>query len=108
MHQIDPVLHLILQIVITLIAVPMIVWLFQRSVKKADDAKKEKEDERHVHFKEAIDSLLAKVTRFCEKNNDEHNELFTARREQGNRITSIETIHHTRGCDQPYQRRSGE
>jgi hypothetical protein len=105
MTAISPLVHLILQIVITMIAVPLVVWFIQRGYSKADKEKKEKDDERHNHFKESMDNLVKKVTDYCQKNHNDHEQLFEFKNDHAERITTIETTHKQRGCDQPYHRR---
>jgi hypothetical protein len=72
---------------------------------KNDELKKESEETWRIEVKEKFDSISKKITSFCTDNHREHNELYDARNNLTSRMGAVETIHHQRGCDQPYQRR---
>ncbi|MFA5158716.1 MAG: hypothetical protein WC451_06060 [Patescibacteria group bacterium] len=72
---------------------------------KNDKLKERSEDNWREEVKGKFDSISKKITSFCTDNHHEHDELYTARNDLQNKIGAIETIHHQRGCDQPFQRR---
>ena len=91
----------IIHIIVTLIAIPVALFIFQRLVNKKDGAEKQVADERHDNILKSIKELTEKITKFCTENKKEHCEFFG----YGTEIEKINTIHHQRGCDQPYMRR---
>lgn len=98
----------IIQIIITLIAIPVTLMLFQRFVNKADEVKKEEEINWRKNVTDMFDRIERKITSYCAENHKEHDELYAARNIMENRVSVIENTHHQRGCDQPYMRREAD
>jgi hypothetical protein len=96
----------IIQIIISAITIPVCFMIFQRTMNKNDELKKESEEGWREEVKAKFDSISKKITSFCTDNHKEHDELYTARNELQKKVGEIETIHHQRGCDQPFQRRN--
>lgn len=97
--QITPENQLYAHIVFTILSIailPAAWWLIKRGFKAKDAL----DEERHQ-------TLLTKINSFCKENHDEHNELFTARREIEKKIEKIDTIHKMKGCDQPFLKAQG-
>jgi hypothetical protein len=95
----------IIQIIITLIAIPVTLMLFQRFVNRADEVKKEEEINWRKNVTDMFDRIERKITSYCADNHKEHDELYAARNIMEKRVAVIENTHHQRGCDQPYMRR---
>lgn len=98
----------IIQIFATIIAIPVTLFFFQRFVAKADEAKEKEEASWRGYVREEFGKLNAKLTKVCEDNRRDHEELFSAKSDIGTRVSVIEEVHHQRGCDQPYNRRTGD
>jgi len=94
----------ILQIIITLLAMPIILFFFQRFVNKSDETKKQEETNWRASVTDMFARLEKKVTTYCQDNHKEHGELYENVNSLNTKVSSIETIHHQRGCDQPYRR----
>jgi uncharacterized protein YpmS len=97
-----------IHILITLIVIPVVLFLFQRFVSKADDARKELDKQWHASVTNKFDEITKKISSYCADNHKEHDEIYTKVNTLTNKVGAIETIHHQRGCDQPYRRREGE
>lgn len=101
-------LQIIIQIAVTMIAIPITLFFFQRFVNKADEAKRKEEANWRENVKEMFTKLEKKVSSYCTDNHKEHDELYAAKNKIENRVSVIETTHHQRGCNQPYRRRENE
>jgi hypothetical protein len=95
----------IIQIAVTVIAIPVTLFFFQRFVNKADAAQAKEEDHWRGYVREEFLKLGSKLTRVCDDNRRDHEELYTAKNDITTRVSRIEEVHHQRGCDQPYTRR---
>lgn len=102
----------ILHIAITLVFIPIVLFLFSRFVTRSDEAKKEaraKEEElkkqEEASWRKTVQDMFtrieSKLTTYCQQNHKEHDELYTARNDLMERVAVIENTHHQRGCDQP-------
>jgi hypothetical protein len=98
----------VLQLFITMLAIPITLILFQRFVNKADETKKEEEKNWRNNVTGMFERIEKKITSYCAENHKEHDELYTSRNILEKRVTVIENTHHLRGCDDPYSRRSGD
>lgn len=98
------VIHIIISL-LTLVIIPVMLWTYQRNVAKREHLEKENAEQWRQSVTRNFESVLAKVTTLCTQNSKEHDELYTARNKHEKQLESIETIHHQRGCDQPYARR---
>jgi hypothetical protein len=92
----------ILQILVTLLAIPCTVWLFQRFINKADKVKEQEEMNWRKNVTDMFDRIERKITSYCGENHKEHDELYTARNLLEKRVSVIENTHHQRGCDEPF------
>lgn len=102
----------ILHIVITLVFIPIVLYLFSRFVSRSDDAKKEarlkedalkkqEEDSWRRSVQDMFNRIESKLTGYCMQNHKDHDDLYTARNDLMERVAVIENTHHQRGCDQP-------
>jgi len=89
----------IIQIIVTLIAIPVTLMLFQRFISKADEVKKEEEANWRKNVTDMFDRIERKITSYCAENHKEHDELYTAGNALDKRVAIIETTHKQRGCD---------
>lgn len=89
----------ILQILVTLLAIPCTVWLFQRFINKADKVKEQEEANWRKNVTDMFDRIERKITSYCSENHKEHDELYKARNAIDTRVAVIETTHKQRGCD---------
>jgi dsDNA-binding SOS-regulon protein len=97
------ILHVLIS-ALTLIIVPLMLWVYQRNVVKREQVEKERMDDWRKSVADNFENILKKVTSLCSENHREHDELYTARNKHEKQLESIETIHHQRGCDQPHRR----
>lgn len=95
----------ILHILITLVAIPVAVGLFNRFVKKADKIDDDSKKKWEKYVTDKFDEITSTLDKYCSDNHREHDELYTRVRNAENRVSVIETTHHQRGCDQPFRRR---
>jgi hypothetical protein len=87
-------------IIITLIAIPTVLFGGQWFVKKADMVKQKEEDEWRGYVRGAFSNITGKITSICSDNKIDHEELFDCKNELFTRVGKIETIHHMKGCDE--------
>lgn len=99
------ILHVIIS-AITLILIPLMLWTYQRNTTKREQLEKDNAEQWRQTVSKNFESVLLKVTTLCTQNAKEHDELYTTRNKHEKQLESIETIHHQRGCDQPYRRRA--
>lgn len=97
----------LIQLVITLVAIPLTLFFFQRFINKADQAKQEEEYGWRENVKGMFSRLENKVSTYCTDNHKDHDDLYGSTNDLTTRVSVIENTHHQRGCDQPF-RRSGE
>jgi hypothetical protein len=94
-----------LHILITLVAIPGALWAFSYFIIKKDekvrDALKQADDLRTKNLDDWHKTIIDKISGYCVSNREEHEQLYNARNNHEGRLTSIETIHHQKGCDQP-------
>lgn len=101
-------LDYIIHVLITLVAIPMVMFFFMRLVNKADAYKKKEEAQWRQQVINRFASLENKLSSYCTQNSHEHNELYDAKNTIDKRVTSIETIHKQRGCDRPQWRQGSD
>lgn len=98
------IIHVLIS-ALTLIIIPLMLWTYQRNMTKREQLEKENAEQWRESVSRNFESVLLKVTTLCSQNTKEHDELYAARNKHEKQLESIETIHHQRGCDQPYTRR---
>jgi hypothetical protein len=95
----------IIHVLITAIAIPMVLFIFQRFINRADEVKKAEEASWRKSVTDMFTRMETKITSYCSDNHKEHDELYVAKNELTARVAVIENTHHQRGCDQPFLRR---
>lgn len=96
-----------IHVLITLVAIPVVLILFQRFINKADAAKEKEETGWRESVKQMFSTLEGKLTSYCAQNRMDHEQLYADKNDLMERVAVIENTHHQRGCDQPYDRRAG-
>jgi hypothetical protein len=94
-----------LHIFLTFILIPVFIAIFNRYVKRLDDNQNMREEQWRNFIKDELVKIGNKLTKYCEENNQNHVRFERGISDVDSRVTKIETIHHQRGCDQPYNRR---
>ena len=94
----------IIHVLITLIAIPMVMFFFMRLVNRADAYKKEEEAQWRNQVMNRFTLLEANLNSFCAQNRNEHDELYEGKNNLTNRVSVIEATQRHMGCDQPKRR----
>ena len=111
----ESVFQIIMTALITSLAIPITIFFFQRSINRADEARKEEErkaaeskKQEEANWRKSVSDMFtrieSKITSYCTDNHKEHEELYGLKNEISSRVSVIETVHHQRGCDQPIRR----
>jgi flagellar biosynthesis/type III secretory pathway M-ring protein FliF/YscJ len=94
--------------IVTVLLIPLIIAFWKSESKRRTEAlaAKEKADtERHTALASLVterhNTVMTELNKYCEQNGEDHNELFTERRQHEVRIKAIETVHQIKGCNLP-------
>lgn len=96
----------VIHIIITLVVVPLVMFLFQRFVNSADATRKEEEMAWRDSVTKMFDRIERKITSYCADNHKEHDELYQAKNSIDKRVSVMETVHQMNGCNDGLKRRA--
>lgn len=92
----------VINIGITLIAIPLTGFIIKWLMSKVDKEKAAKELQWHTYIIEKLGDIKGVLEKNEAKNVSDHKEFFAMREEYGKRLVRIDTIHRLKGCANGY------